>query len=592
MGWRGTHARDAWRRRCRSPGPVLVLAGGVLAAGGCAARHGPSPSAPQPVPWADTLPIREPAEVDPSEMQILVSELIVGEASRLSVREAVSGAEEALNVTAFDEVVPSAWYEHRITGAGVTPEEVRRGPPGRPPSASGPLTVVDAKVEGVTPGFTVEDQKGDRYLLKFDPPGYPGLASGADAVVSRLFWAAGYHVPHDVVIDLDPGRLVVGEDAEFEAAGVERVLTAEDIASALEGAARRPDGTIPALASLFVPGVPKGPFRFQGTRDDDPNDYYPHEHRRELRGVWILSAWLNNVDLRFANTLDSWIEPTGYLRHYMIDFGTTLGSGALRPLSPRWGREYAFDFWAFWARAVTLGLYRVGWEGSPGTLIHPSLGWMSIEDFDAGEWKPFTSNDAFRNVTARDGYWGAKRVAALDSEHVRAAVAAGRYPPVATDTLVDILLHRRRKVLRHWYAKVTPAEELEARWSPEPDGSAAAIEISFRDGGVTEELWTADETAYRWSGRQGTVDVVEGTTAPGGTPGACPRYDPSTGHATVTVALSSETPGRDDGGSAGPAAGWIELELTAERPGADGRAALVRIEWREGGPPRVTGVTY
>jgi len=567
----------------RPVGCALAL---LLALGACSHRTGPAPAAPQPASYADTLPIREPEASDPFELRVLVREWIAGEAGELSLREAVSGPAEALNVTAFDDVVPSAWYEHRVTGGErLSPDEIRRGPPGEPPSSSGPLTVVDGKLDGVTPGFTVEDRRGNRYLLKFDPPAYPGLTSGADAVASRLFWAAGYHVPHDAVIDLDPDRLVLEEDVTVETAEGDRPLTCADIETALERTGRRPDGTVRALASLFVPGTPKGPFRFEGTREDDPNDYYPHEHRRELRGLWVLSAWLNNVDLRVTNTLDTFIEPTGYLRHYLIDFGTTLGSGAIRPLNPREGMEYAFDPGPFFARWATLGLYRVGWEGVDGTPIHPSLGWFSAERFDPGAWKPFTGNASFRNLTARDGYWGAKRVAALSPEHVRAAVAAGRYPAEAADTLEDILLVRRRKVIEHWYARVTPAEELAARWAPRSPGEPAALELTFVDGGITEGLWGPEESVYRWTRRDGTLGVPEGSAGAGAGRDAA--------HGRITLRIPIEPGGADRGApSARSVAGWVELEVGVERPRAEGRPALVRIEWDGSARPRVTGVTY
>ncbi len=50
---------------------------------------------------------------------------------------------------------------------------------------------------------------------------------------------------------------------------------------------------------------------------DDPNDIYPHEHRRELRAARVFAAWVNHDVSRANNTLDM-IEGDGEqaaLRH-------------------------------------------------------------------------------------------------------------------------------------------------------------------------------------------------------------------------------------------------------------------------------------
>ncbi len=81
-------------------------------------------------------------------------------------------------------------------------------------------------------------------------------------------------------------------------------------------------------ASKSLPGKPLGPFRYFGTRLDDPNDIVPHEHRRELRAVRVFAAWLNHMDSRGINTLDTLVDADDrwLVRHHLLDFGSTLGS--------------------------------------------------------------------------------------------------------------------------------------------------------------------------------------------------------------------------------------------------------------------------
>ena len=81
-------------------------------------------------------------------------------------------------------------------------------------------------------------------------------------------------------------------------------MTAADVDARLA----RPRGALTAPTGSWrakgISGKDIGPFRYYGTRPDDPNDIYPHEHRRELRGMRVFAAWLNHDDSRSINTLD------------------------------------------------------------------------------------------------------------------------------------------------------------------------------------------------------------------------------------------------------------------------------------------------
>lgn len=567
------------QRRVRSHGPAAALLAALAGAAGCASL-GPLPSRPEPVPYADTLPIPEPAERDPIEVTRLFKQAFGAELMNpIDLRKLGDGRHEALNLTHFDDVVNSAWFEHRNGRQRMTPEEVARGPAtGSGPDTSAPLTIISGKSEGISPGFNVRDSRGDVYVLKFDPKGSLHLASSADVVSSRLFYAAGYHVPEDHIVVFDSARLSVGPDARITTERGRRRMNRDDVREILARTDTLPDGRYLALASKFLPGTPKGPFFFEGVRSDDPNDYYHHQYRRELRGLYVMSAWLNHVDMRFGNTLDVYVE-SGYLRHYLIDFAASLGSGTIRPHSPREGREYNFDLWPSIARLVTLGFFDMGWEDVRPELIHPSIGWMPVQEYDPAGWKANWPNPAFSSLTTRDGYWGAKLVGSITDEQIRAVVAEARLPdPAAADTLFDILAYRRDRTVAYWYSLVTPIENVAVEYDGDrlADGGPHRLVVAFDDLGIRDDVWTADSIRYEWTFDQASLrQGARGNQAAG----TGPRQ-------TVSIDLPSpgpgESPARDE---------LAVLKITSIRSGARPRPTIVYLQW-SAGDYRVVGLEH
>ncbi|MEJ2481589.1 MAG: hypothetical protein P8049_00290 [Gemmatimonadota bacterium] len=432
-----------------------------------------------------------------------MDDAVAGEVSRvLSIRGAVGKRHEAQNLTRFDDVVPSAWFEHRNARTRLTPEQMEVGPTaGSGPDTTGVLEIISAKVQGVSPGFNIRDARGDRYVVKFDPKGFLHMSSAAGVISNRLMYAAGYHVPEDFVFVFSKSKLKVAEGATIRGEDLEeRPLTLDVALDVLAMTDTLPDGRYLAVTSKFVPGPPKGPFFFDGVRPDDPNDWYHHEHRRELRGLYVVSSWLNHVDMRWMNTMDAYVPP-GYLKHYLIDFAASLGSGTTRPHEPREGREYNVDLWPSLGRVFSLGFYQVGWEGREWEVIDPTIGWLEGEDFDPAGWKPNWPNRAFQLATDRDGYWGAKLVGSFTDAQIRSAVRAGRLPsPRAADTLAKILMVRRDRVVDHWYRKVSPLENFSVVSNPESaDGATVRrVAIEFEDLGRRKGLWKAEAILYRW----------------------------------------------------------------------------------------------
>jgi hypothetical protein len=413
----------------------------------------------------------------------------------------------------------------------------------------------------------VRDASGTTFLFKFDPKGNLYLASAAGVISSRLFHAAGYNTPEDFIVVFDSARLEVDPGAELDTGFGERPMTRDDIAAVLALTDSLADGRYLALASKFVPGRPLGPFLFSGVREDDANDYYRHEYRRELRGLHVVSSWLNHVDMRYANTLDVFIDPPGYVRHYLIDFAATLGSGTIRSHKPREGSEYNFDFWASLGRVFTLGFYQKGWEGQRFEEFHPAIGWFPVEGFQPGKWKANWPNAAFNKRTDRDNYWGAKLVGAFSDEQIAAAVAEGHLPGQAAEILTRSLTRRRDILVAYWYAKVSPIERPTARLRPGETGPV--LSVSFDDLGLQAAVWSPGETRYFWR----FEDPISGTFSHGerAAAGAGTRQ-------TLLLELSGspdDWPERDRD--------FATLRVSARRPGASGREAVIYL--RRTDPP-------
>lgn len=454
--------------------PRVFILAAIVTSVGCGTTQSPKPWTGSPRALADTVPILEPEERK--------SAFIYDIAYQAIFRGGGSDDVDAWNLTPTDDVVASTWFTPRLGYEPLTPDDVRRGPRVTDgPDTSGPLAIWSIKAEGITPGFWIRDGSGVRWIVKFDPPDNPELTSGADVVANHLFWAAGYNTPEDGVFYLDPSDLALDPTLEAEfvvdgkikqyavGAGDDDELTMEVInENILDLYPTGADGTIRVLVSRFVDGIPKGPFDYSGTRDDDPNDVIRHEFRRELRGLYTIAAWLNHIDVRQGNTLDVFVpDPRsregerrfGYVRHYLIDFGATLGSGSVFAHNKRHGTEYDLDKGAIGKRFISLGFYSRPWEGLEDTEFPPSIGYYSASNFDPGDWRPNFPNPAFDQLTTGDGYWGAKIVAAFTDEHLAAAVENADYSnPADARFLLDALKERRDATVRYWYGQATPLE--------------------------------------------------------------------------------------------------------------------------------------
>ena len=365
-------------------------------------------------------------------------------------------------INTLGEVPDSEWYTNRHYWKPLSIERLVSGAGNEnAPEMSQTLTVIAAKTEGISPGFTMRDPRGRRYFVKFDPATNLEMATAADVICSKFFYALGYSVPENYIFNFRREQLVVAPDASFtDSQGKRRPMAERDVIDLLLDVPRLADGSYRAVASLSVPGIPVGPFRYYGTRSDDPNDIVPHEHRRDLRGLRVFSAWLAHEDSKSLNTLDTLIEENGkkFLRHCLIDFGTALGSQSIGPKSPLWGNEYLFAWKPAALQFFTLGLYVPRWARAKYPNI-PAVGRFEAQVFDPERWVPHYYNSAFSNCLPDDAFWAAKQVMAFSDEEIRAIVKTGGYTDSrAEQWIADCLITRRDKIGRTYFAKVLPLD--------------------------------------------------------------------------------------------------------------------------------------
>ncbi len=368
----------------------------------------------------------------------------------------------AMNVNTLDEVPDSSWFTNRIGRERLSREALVRGPDRLTRPAIEDWPIVAGKAEGVQPGYRVQDPDKHLWQIEFDPPAHPEMASAAEVIGTAFYHAFGYHVVEVYVADIDPARIRIAPTARMRSPALPtgvRPFVRADLDAVLARAARRPDGRVRVLASRFADGSPLGSFRYSGQRPDDPNDVFPHEHRRELRGSRVFAAWLNHDDSRGLNTLDM-LERSGgkaWVKHYMFDFGSILGSGTVTAQRPRAGHEYIFEARPGLLTALTFGLYFKPWITIRYPEVPASVGRFEGTRFEPEAWKPEYPNPAFQNMRPEDAFWGARLVSRFSADDIAAIVAKAEYSdPAATAYVTKVLVERQRKVLATWLNAVTP----------------------------------------------------------------------------------------------------------------------------------------
>ena len=467
---------------------------GVIGAMTAVALASPESASPRFYPddplWTDDDRVMDASQATPIEDSDLYDFVVNSFGTRGERRDI-----RALNLNTADEVPDSSWFTNRIGRRELSVAEIVRGPDSLNHAITTGWKVSGGKSGGLQPGFRMTNPEGQTYQIEVDPPSNPELATAAEIIGTAFYHAIGYNVVDVYLAEIDRESLVIAEGATIADPlnGRRRRMQTYDLDAVFERAARLENGRYRALVSRFAPGKPLGNFRYYGRRPDDPNDLVSHEHRRELRAARVFGAWLNHDDSRGVNSLDMLEAGSGraWIKHYMFDFGSILGSGTIFAQRHRSGNEYIFEQKPGWLTLATLGLYVRPWMTIDYPDVPPSVGRLEAERFDPLLWKPEYPNAAFDNMRPDDAFWAARIVAKFSDEAIRAVVEKAAYSdPAATDFVTQAIITRRDKVVAAWINQVCPIVDMNLT----ADGT-----LTFRNAAVDAKAASAaDRYELNW----------------------------------------------------------------------------------------------
>jgi hypothetical protein len=314
-------------------------------------------------------------------------------------------------------------------------------------------------------------------------------------VASQFFYALGYHVAENYIVRFDRPRLTVDETGQaVSSAGEARPLVAEDIDRFLKSVPEGPGRTYRAVATRLPEGRTAllGPYQMWGTRTDDPNDTVPHEHRRDLRGMFVFAAWLNFSYVRAVTTQDIVGDVDGVprIRHYVVDLTKSLGSGMFDGPKQVWeGNETVLRSKGAVGKTIAgLGLATPSWMREKNSDL-PEVGAFGSSTFDPETWTSADPLPPFVNRLPDDTFWAARQVMTFTDEEIRAIVQTGQYSKPAEDWITATLIERRNRIGRTYFGRVLPLDRIRVQGNT----------LLFDDLGVTSGFASSRSYTIAWN---------------------------------------------------------------------------------------------
>src|SRR5262249_19704740 len=162
------------------------------------------------------------------------------------------------------------------------------------------------------------------------------------------------------------------------------------------------------------------------------------------------------TDSDAKNTLDMYVTEAGgkFVKHCLIDFGTTLGSAAYGKHIRREGFEYRVDAAPTFLSFVTLGLYDREWLHIDYPN-YPSVGRLEAAHFEPEKWKADYPNPAMIRMDDEDAFWAARIVSKFTDDMVAGIVRTAQMSdPAAERYMTETLIERRNIIVRYYFTQL------------------------------------------------------------------------------------------------------------------------------------------
>jgi hypothetical protein len=270
------------------------------------------------------------------------------------------------------------------------------GGKGHAPDPTSTFTFIKEDPLGTSPKFDVTDGNGVEWKVKL------GEEPHSETSAARFLWAAGYFVDEDYYL------------SEFTVSGLPKLHRGEEFVS--------PGGRVRgARLERKLRGVEK-----HGTWDWFDN---PFSNNRQLNGLRIMMALLNNWDLKEVN--NSIYEVGGQRRYVVADLGASFGNtGNSLTRSKSAPQEYADSKFVDKATSASVDF-----------VLHSRPFFLGA--LDVPNYQMRTRIEAItRNIPRADARWLGRRLSLLSNRQVGDGFRAGGY--TADEVLVYTRAFRRR----------------------------------------------------------------------------------------------------------------------------------------------------